>query len=72
MKVVVISDTHSREKKLEWFENIPDDVNTVIHCGDFSHSENTFWSLLLSVRICHYHSVGALFFAHEEEKSKHT
>ena len=46
MKVVVISDTHSKENKIEWFKNIPDDVNTVIHCGDFSHSEQTFWSFL--------------------------
>jgi len=43
MKAVVISDTHSREKKIEWFkdkENI-DSVNMVIHCGDFSHSMKT-------------------------------
>ena len=48
MNVVVISDTHSRERKIEWFKNKENinKVNTVIHCGDFSHSEKTFWSFL--------------------------
>jgi Icc-related predicted phosphoesterase len=44
MKCVVISDTHSREKKIEWFklkENI-DSVDMIIHAGDFSHNEKTF------------------------------
>lgn len=48
LKCVVISDTHSKEKEIEWFrkqENL-DKVNTVIHCGDFSHSEKTFWDFL--------------------------
>ena len=48
MKCVVISDTHSREKKIEWFktkENI-ESIDMVIHCGDFSHSQKTFDAFL--------------------------
>ncbi len=41
MKAVVISDTHSREKKIEFFKDIPADVDMVIHAGDFSHSQKT-------------------------------
>jgi Icc-related predicted phosphoesterase len=43
LKAVIISDTHSREKKIEWFKNKEniDSVNMVIHCGDFSHGMKT-------------------------------
>ena len=42
MKAIVISDTHSRERKINAFRSLPDDVDMVIHCGDFSHSQKTF------------------------------
>jgi len=44
MKCVVISDTHSREKKIEWFKDTKNihSVDVIIHAGDFSHSQKTF------------------------------
>ena len=48
MNCVVISDTHSRERKIEWFkeeENLKK-VDCIIHAGDFSHSKKTFDAFL--------------------------
>jgi len=46
MKIIVISDTHSREKKIIMPETSNTETNVLIHCGDFSHSYKTFDNFL--------------------------
>jgi len=57
LRIVAISDTHSREKKILWFKDPKNlhSVDVVIHAGDFSHSRKTFdeflkWYSELNVR----------------------
>ncbi|MGL6130435.1 MAG: metallophosphoesterase family protein [Fusobacteriaceae bacterium] len=40
MKIYAISDTHN--KTCEWINNIPSDVDLIIHCGDISSSGDEY------------------------------
>ena len=43
MKAVVISDTHTKHNDID-FSDVGDDVQMIIHCGDFSHSPQQVFS----------------------------
>lgn len=43
MTITVISDTHGRHKEIV-FPTLDDDINVLIHCGDFSHNPKQVFS----------------------------
>lgn len=46
MKVVFISDTHGKHKELDFSDKIYDNIDTIVHSGDFSHNLNQFYEFM--------------------------
>ncbi len=46
MKVVFISDTHSKHNELDFSKSIYNNIDTIIHCGDFSHNINQYYNFM--------------------------